>query len=202
MNTPYFMGEEKFLLVSMDDSKAKSISDVLGSKTCKKIIDYLAENSEASQKDLSLALNIPMNTMDYNMKKLLDSGFVQKRKNFFWSKKGKKIVMYELSNKSIVISPRKSTGEKLKSLIPGFMLVFAGTFAVWVYEKIKSVPKEVLGGGEILMDKSYGLMEYAPEVVKETPQIVTSTPGPLWFAFMIGGLTILLLYAVINWRNK
>ena len=86
------MSEDRFMLVSLEDSKSKAISEVLGSKTCKKIIGYLSEKKEASQKDLSTALSIPMNTLDYNIKKLLDSGFLQKRKNFFWSKKGKKIV--------------------------------------------------------------------------------------------------------------
>jgi len=122
------MTDEKFMLVSLEDAKIKSLAEVLGNKTCKKIIDYLADNEEASQKDLSLALDIPMNTMEYNMKKLLLSGLVQKRKNFFWSKKGKKIVMYELSNKSIVISPKKRVGEKFKSLVPTFILTGVLTF--------------------------------------------------------------------------
>jgi len=131
------MSDDKFIMMSMEDSKTKSLADVLGSKTCKKIIDYLVDHDEASQKDLSDALNIPMNTMDYNMKKLLASGLVQKRKNFFWSKKGKKIAMYELSNKSIVISPKRGFGDKMKTLIPGFMLAAVGTFAVWVYDRIR-----------------------------------------------------------------
>ena len=123
------MEENHFMLVSLEDSKSKSISEVLGSKTCKKVIGYLSERKEASQQDLSNALSIPMNTLDYNIKKLLDSGFIQKRKNFFWSKKGKKIVMYELSNKSIVISPKKSSSQKFNSILPAFILTAAGTFA-------------------------------------------------------------------------
>ena len=131
------MDENHFMLISLEDSKSKAISEVLGSKTCKKIISYLSEKKEASQQDLSKALDIPMNTLDYNIKKLLESGFIQKRKNFFWSKKGKKIILYELSNKSIVISPKKSSQQKLKSIAPAFILTLAGTFAVWTYEKIK-----------------------------------------------------------------
>ena len=119
------MDENHFMLISLEDSKSKAISEVLGSKTCKKIIAYLSERKEASQKDLSDALNIPMNTLDYNIKKLVESGFIQKKKEFFWSKKGKKIIMYELSNKSIVISPKKSTSQKFKSIIPAFILTAA-----------------------------------------------------------------------------
>jgi predicted transcriptional regulator len=137
------MTEENFILVSLDDARSKEISEVLGSETCKKIINYLVENKEASQKDLSDNLKIPMNTLDYNMKKLLSSGFIQKRKNFFWSAKGKKIIMYEISNKSIVISHKKSVGSKIKSIIPAFILTAAGTFAIWVYQKIEFVQNSV-----------------------------------------------------------
>jgi DNA-binding MarR family transcriptional regulator len=62
----------------------------LGSRTCKKIIAYLSERKEASQKDLSDALNIPMNTLDYNIKKLIESGFIQKRRNSSGVKKVKR----------------------------------------------------------------------------------------------------------------
>ena len=79
------MDENHFMLISLEDSKSKAVSEVLGSKTCKKIITHLSEKKEASQKDLSDSLNIPMNTLDYNIKKLLESGFIQKRKNFFWN---------------------------------------------------------------------------------------------------------------------
>ena len=52
--------------------------------------------------------------------------------------KGKKIIMYELSNKSIIIAPKDTTEifSKLKSLLPVFLLTGSLTFAVYVYEKI------------------------------------------------------------------
>ena len=127
--------EDKFILVSLDDEKSKSVAEVLSSKTCKNIIGYLAENKEASEKDLSDKLGIPLNTVEYNIKKLVESGFVQKRKNFFWSRKGKKITMYEVSNKSIIISHKKPTKEKIKSIVPAVILTAAGTLAIWAYGK-------------------------------------------------------------------
>ena len=45
--------EKKYLLVSMEDEKAKHLAGVLGNKTCKKIIDLLSETKELSEKDLS-----------------------------------------------------------------------------------------------------------------------------------------------------
>src|SRR3989344_4521204 len=118
--------KDKFILMNLDDKKSKKIAEILGNKTCKKILDYLTDNSEASEKDIADALNIPINTAEYNLKKLLDAGLVEKTKNFFWSKKGKKIPMYKLAKKHIVISP-KSTRPNLiglQALLP-LIAIFA-----------------------------------------------------------------------------
>lgn len=207
------MDENHFMLVSLEDSKSKSISEVLGSKTCKKIIGYLSERKEASQKDLSDALSIPMNTLDYNIKKLLDSGFVQKRKNFFWSQKGKKIAMYELSNKSIVISPKKSPSQKFKSILPAFILTAAGTFAVWAYEKIRytmytlpnHISDSVAETSEILLSKGTGIAS-APSAVGAAYDYSTTlatTPHTtlLWPWFLTGALLMILIISIVNWKK-
>jgi len=196
------MNEENFILVSLEDSKSKEISEILGSKTCKKIIGYLSQNKEATQKDLSDSLKIPMNTLDYNIKKLVSSGFIQKRKNFFWSKKGKKIVMYELSNKSIVISPKKSAGEKIKSIIPALILTAAGTFAIWTYEKISLIEEEtaVGTGAQNLFDES---AKIAIESVPATTatEFVQSISPTLWAWFLAGAIFVSIIFLIINWRK-
>jgi DNA-binding Lrp family transcriptional regulator len=208
------MDENHFMLVSLEDSKSKAISEVLGSKTCKKIIGYLSERKEASQKDLSDALAIPMNTLDYNIKKLLDSGFIQKRKNFFWSQKGKKIVMYELSNKSIVISPKKSPSQKFKSILPAFILTAAGTFAVWAYEKIiyakESLSNPVLnsasGSSGTLLQKGAEIAS-APSAIGVASDtygtILTTTPHQIliWPWFLAGALLMIFVISIINWKK-
>ncbi|VVB82121.1 Uncharacterised protein [uncultured archaeon] len=191
------MSEENFILVSLDDSKSKEISEILGSKTCKKIINYLSENKEASEKDLSVLLKLPINTIEYNLKKLISSGFIQKRKNFFWSKKGKKISMYELSNKSIVISHKKPNIEKLKSIIPAFILTAAGTFAVWAYQNIKTIRQSSvtdMGAGGIANNFLYKAAEAAPT-------LISSQPTPLWAWFLAGALLSILIISIINWRK-
>ena len=85
------MSKDKFILMGMDDKRSKKIAEVLGNKTSKKILDYLTDIKEASEKDISDSLNMPINTIEYNLKKLLEAGLVEKTKNFFWSKRGKKI---------------------------------------------------------------------------------------------------------------
>ncbi len=132
--------DDKFILMNLEDERSKKIAEVMGNSTCKKILDYLSDVKEASQKDLSDALNIPMNTLEYNVKKLLDSGLVEKTKNFFWSVKGKKIPMYKLARKHIVISPKysKPNLNVLKTVIP-IILVFGVLFAFFA---IQNIPTE------------------------------------------------------------
>ncbi|HOU78989.1 MAG TPA: helix-turn-helix domain-containing protein [Candidatus Pacearchaeota archaeon] len=211
------MDENHFMLISLEDSKSKAISEVLGSKTCKKIIAYLSERKEASQKDLSDALNIPMNTLDYNIKKLVESGFVQKKKEFFWSKKGKKIIMYELSNKSIIISPKKSTSQKFKSIIPAFILTAAGTFAVWAYEKIKyttNYTQEIIqqpvmdcverNSHELLSPESLskGVDVVCSTVASSDYTSLTASASPLiWPWFLAGALLVILIFSIVNWKK-
>ena len=191
------MNEKNFILVSLEDSKSKEISEVLGSKTCKKIISYLSENKEASQKDLSYNLKIPMNTLDYNIKKLLSSGFIQKKKNFFWSAKGKKIIMYEISDKSIIISPKKSIGEKIKSITPAIIFTASMTFAVGVYEKISSagvqIPSAVPEYVTSTMSKSADT-----EIVS---YLTSSQPFPLWGWFLTGAGLAIIIFSIVNWRK-
>lgn len=113
------MTDDKFILMNMDDARSKKVAEVISNPTCKKIVDYLAENKEKSEEDIAKDLGIPINTAEYNLKKLVESGLVEKASNFFWSKRGKKINLYKLANKHIVISPKKRPDMNLlKTLIP------------------------------------------------------------------------------------
>jgi predicted transcriptional regulator len=186
--------KENYLLVSFDDKKSKSIAEVIGSKTCKKIISYLSEEKEASQKDLSDELKIPLNTIEYNIKKLLESGFIQKTKNFCWSKKGKKIIMYKLSKRSVIISHKKSNLNKLKSILPAIILGFSATFAIAVYEKIKNTPKDLVARSPELIAKSF-------ETSQSISFLESSASFPIWAWFLLGFLIAIFIISVINWRK-
>ena len=111
--------DKKFILMNLDDERSKKVAEVLKSETCKKILDYLAENKEKSEEDIAKDLKIPINTVEYNLKKLFESGLIEKAKKFFWSKKGKKIILYKPANRHIVISPkRRPSKEELKTILP------------------------------------------------------------------------------------
>jgi len=68
--------KDKFVLMNLEDSNSKKVAEVMSNKTCKKILNYLGDNSEESEEDIAKALNMKMNTVEYNLKKLLSSGLV------------------------------------------------------------------------------------------------------------------------------
>ena len=130
------MADDKFIMFGLDDEKSKYLAEILANKTCKKIIDYLSEINEASEKDISNALSMPINTVEYNLNKLIKAGLVEKTKNFFWSIKGKKIPMYKLAKKHIVISPKskKPSLDLLKTIIPAILIVaFLGVILIGLF---------------------------------------------------------------------
>lgn len=97
---------EKYFNVDIDDPRASAIAEVMSNKTAKKILSLISEK-EVSESDIASELNIPLNTVGYNIDKLLKAGLIERSKNFFWSVKGKKIPTYRLSNRKILISPKK-----------------------------------------------------------------------------------------------
>jgi len=115
--------------MGLDDDNAKNVAEVLKSKTAKKILDYLSETKEASEKDIADKLQLPINTIEYNLKKLISAGFVKKSSNFFWSVKGKKIPMYTPAKKHIIIGAKKPTMNILKSILP-LLIIALGLIAV------------------------------------------------------------------------
>jgi len=110
--------DEKYIMISMDDERAGHLAGVLDNPTAKKILTLLSQK-DASETDISNDLSIPINTVEYNLKKLLSSGLVEAKKDFFWSVKGKKIPMYKLSRKYIVIAPKN------KPRVSGFFITLA-----------------------------------------------------------------------------
>jgi DNA-binding transcriptional ArsR family regulator len=189
--------ENKFILISMEDDRAKKIAEVLGNKTSKKIIDVLAESSELSEKDISDKIGLPINTVEYNLKKLVSCEIVEKTKIFFWSKKGKKIPTYKLSNKSIVISPRSSKiSSKLKSLLPAFLVSMVGAFLVKIFTLESNLTAD-----------SSEQVFFATQVSEEL--IITSSKGNMlsfyqaepWVWFLSGSILIIAIFAAFNWRK-
>jgi DNA-binding transcriptional ArsR family regulator len=174
----------------MDDSRAKKLADVLGNKTCKKIIDFLAEQ-DASEKDIADSLKVPINTIEYNLKKLIDAEIIEKSKSFFWSKKGKKIDIYKLSNKSIIISPKNKISSKIKSFIPAVLLSLAGAIGIRQYYSVTEFRNTVADAS----------LQTAKTFTESGSYFTTPQPFPVWGWFLAGAIFALLIITIINWRK-
>jgi DNA-binding transcriptional ArsR family regulator len=191
---------KKYLLVSMNDERIKEIAEIFGNKTCKKILDYLSNNEQASEKDLADALKVPINTVEYNLKKLLKTDLVESTSNFFWSKKGKKIVMYRLSNKSVIISPKNfKISSKVKSILPVALISVALAILVKTFYSVRDAMSE---SAPLLMNAGQGAMDVAtvPERFAENSSFLFSG-SPAWVWFLGGALLAIVIFAILNWRK-
>lgn len=120
------MGKESFLLVSLKESKAKKLAQVISNESCRKILDYLGENKDSTESELSEKLDVPISTVHYNLKHLTDAGLVT-AEEYHYSEKGKEVNHYKLANKYIIIAPKSTFGikEKLKSILPVSLVAIA-----------------------------------------------------------------------------
>lgn len=190
---------EKYLLFSLNDAKAKKLGEAISSSTCKKIVNLLAEK-EASENDLAKELKLPINTIEYNLKKLLDAGVIEKSKNYFWSKKGKKIDMYKVANKLIVIAPKKSSNfySKLKGIVPVVLIAAVLTIIV---ELCSKTSKFATTHFSQLSEATKGAA--SPEAVDAFN--VTSGAGSaapnIWIWFAIGCVTVIIVFLIFNWKK-
>ena len=194
---------KNYIMISLDDERASKISKVLGNKTCEKIINHLAEEKEASELDISKALHIPINTVEYNLKNLLHSELIEKSPNFFWSQKGKRIVMYKLSNKSIIISPKSRALNKLKSILPTAIAVGIGTLAIkYLTNPFRNIAESSFASSEKVL-----LVETAQDSVI-TPTIISTflsanylSSLPNWYWFLFGAILAVVILMILNWRK-
>src|SRR3990167_3827696 len=99
------MASKNFLLVSLDESKAKQLAQIVSNDLCRKMLDYLASREKgATESEIAEALGIPLSTAHYNLRQLLQGGIV-KAAEFHYSKKGREVLHYSLANKYIIIAP-------------------------------------------------------------------------------------------------
>ena len=194
---------EKNIMISIDDEKAGKIAEILTNKTAKKILSYLADK-EASEGDIVKELKLPPNTVNYNIKKLVDSGLIESSKTFFWSVKGKKIQQYKVSRKTIIISTKTSSAK----IIGAFLLT--GIAAVFV--KMYSVSKNYVsmnpnaGVDEAVLKVAESGAPYAADsanavVAGSVPSVINNAPIEVWPWFLFGGIMALIFYVILNWKK-
>ncbi len=124
---------QNFLLVSLEEDKAKKLAQVIANETCRKILEFLTKK-ECTETELSKELKVPISTVHYNLKLLAESGLVVVNE-YHYSEKGREVNHYSLANKYIIIAPK--TAEKLpsgfKNLLPVTLIIAAGAAFLKVF---------------------------------------------------------------------
>ncbi len=197
------MTKEKFLLVSLSENKAKQLSQTIANKTCRKILNYLADN-EATESELAEKLDISISTVHYNLKQLQKAGLII-AEEYHYSKKGKEVNHYKLANKYIIIAPKSTYGikEKLRSVLPVALIVAAGTAFIQFFSKntarFAAVQEETaLKIEEQAAVETIRAADYAPAMADK---FFLFSNIALWF--FIGASVTLILYLLVDWfRNR
>ncbi len=190
------MTKDKFLLVSLEEEKAKKLAKVISSETARKILNLLSEKDQ-SETELSEKLKIPLNTVHYNIQQLEESGLIES-KEFKWSEKGKKIRYFKPVNKYIVISPKeKDITSVLKNILP---VTLIGTIISGIIYFIQRTSKPMLMKSMEYAQAFDSEAAVAPQEIARNA--VASSPSYALY-FFIGVLITSFLYLLISyWRYK
>lgn len=194
--------EEKYILVSLEEDKAKDLANVISNTTSRKILDYLSTKEEASETEISKELNLPLSTIHYNLQQLKKNNLVE-TKHFMYSDKGKKIEFYRVVKKFIVIAPKYSSS-LLKNMLPLFLI---SAFVAWLIQLFNKVSYKTVSFSQTNLDKIPGqgaASQVAQESINKTIEITKTIPIEtnygVWFLF--GSWFILIVYMLIQSIRK
>ncbi len=182
--------EEKYILVSLEDEKAKKLANIVSNDTCRKLLDYLS-NKDGSETDIAKALNLPLSTVHYNIQNLVENNLVEV-KDFLWSDKGNKINIYRVAKKFIIISPKgEKIKESLKNLLPITIISLIAAGLIQMLYKTNQV--------DVVNEKA-AEAAIASSLAASAPVVVNVNYG-LWFAY--GAIFAIVLYIIFNYiRGK
>lgn len=187
-------------MIDLDDPRTAKIADVISNKTTKRILSLLAEQ-ELSETELSKLLEIPLNTIEYNINKLEETGLIEKAHGFFWSEKGKKIYKYKVSNKKIVISPKT----KIKGIIPSLVITTILAILIWIFtgtgqivQKANDEPVTILKEAASTASSSSGIPPAITDTSSNIPSILSNSSPNTWAWFLLGAFIALAI--LLTWN--
>jgi DNA-binding transcriptional ArsR family regulator len=215
------MADKNALMIDLDDERAEKIAEVITNKTCKKILSALAEK-EMSESEISSELGIPLNTVGYNIDKLIGAGLIEKAEKSFWSVKGKKVHSYRVSNKRIVISPKRKL---VRGVLPAVLVAGLAAIGIKIWEitdaarlsevgesagdasgamltSIQNVSDSAIASvaGEKVMS---GAVNNVSDVANLTqPYAGIALAGNYWLWFIFGAIVALGIFILWNWRQE
>ncbi len=199
------MTNKKYIMLELDDEKLKVLTDVLSNKTAKKILEYLADK-EASETEISNELKIPANTVNYNIRNLIEAGLIESSKNWMWSVKGKKVLKYKVANKKIIISPKNSsTNNKILGafVVTGIAALLIKIFSSNFVSLPNTSPSYAADSGmeaaKIASDTAVSGVSGGSGVAQAVQVIQAS--NNIWIWFLFGGIAALIIFMILNWKK-
>ena len=204
------MAKESFVLVSLKEDKAKKLAQVISNESCRKILDYLAEGHDTTASQLARNLHIPLPTVHYNMKHLMEAKLVESDE-YHYSEKGKEVNHYKLANKYIIIAPKSTHGikEKLKSILPVALLSGVAASTIPFFRKItQSTTSAAFEAAPAAFEPALGkaardtLQEAAAEAplaIEPAAQTIAQAEPNLAIWFLAGSLITILLFILVEW---
>jgi DNA-binding transcriptional ArsR family regulator len=202
-----------FLLISLDEKKSKKIAEAINNDTGRKILDQLSKK-ESSESDLAKELNIPISTIHYNLKQLMEANLVIVDE-FHYSQKGKEINHYKLANKYIIIAPKQTDNrfmEALQKILPltiitavvgglltGFRLLTSSKSASTMakYAADEASPRLMAAAPQA----ASAAAGYAPQALEVSRPFLQSEPVTWFFIGALSIIIIYFLYEVVRKRN-
>jgi predicted ArsR family transcriptional regulator len=225
------MTKKSFLLVSLNESKAKKLAEVISNNTCRKMLDYLSSKQDATESEMAKELGIPISTVNYNMKALVDAKLV-KSDEYHYSPKGKEVSHYKLANQYVIIAPegeKELIRERLKSIIPTALIMGAAAAIIKIFSsglgaaQSTAAPLMMKAAGEAapaaapLMQASRAMAdeavaeaapaaqefvaENAPMMLDTGRQAASNAPE-IALWFFIGAVAGVAVYLLIEWIIK
>jgi len=194
--------EEKFLLLSLEEEKAKDLANAINNETARKILNFLSEK-EASEHKIAQSLKLPASTVYYNIQQLLKSDLIE-IKDFYWSEKGNKINVYRVANKLIVIAPKTSNINEFKinvrRILPVALLSFIASGLIYIFTRLQSLATKTVQYAAPESDaiaKSAAMQQTAIGTIRQIP---IQPDYALWF--LLGSLFVIVFYVLISLIKK
>tara|TARA_Y100000310_G_scaffold289574_1_gene316070 strand:- start:541 stop:1149 length:609 start_codon:yes stop_codon:yes gene_type:complete len=201
------MAKESFVLVSLQEDKAKALAQVISNDSCRKILDYLAEKQDTTASDLAKKLTIPLPTVHYNLKHLMQAKLIESDE-YHYSEKGKEVNHYKLANKYVIIAPKSTHGlkEKLKSILPVALISGLAASTIPFLNKITQPTQASLAAAPAALEKaadSFQEAAVAELITEPTPYLATEPNLALWFLFgSLFAIAIMLLVEYIRSKKN
>lgn len=202
------MSKKNFLLLSLEDKKAKKIANIVNNESCSKILDYLT-NKDGTESEIAKELNSPISTVHYNLQQLVDAKLVESD-NYHLSSKGKEVKHYSLANKYIIIAPKGTDKadflQKIKEILPAFGFSIVGALGLYIYSYLGNSRNSVeMMSSALVMESSDNFATKALPMAQEISLVENSTSilQEAYFWFFLGALFTIIIYSLWSYfKNK